>query len=60
MIMKLIHFMLVKVQLIELLGNIVREWSSATEASEKGNFHTGPTKEEKEKYINLIDITTKI
>lgn len=95
---------------IDILGNIVREWSSATEASEKGNFHAGPIaacckgkrhilygaedlringftpknvsqvitgakkshagyifldffklpKEEKEKYINLIDITTKI
>lgn len=74
---------------IDILGNIVREWSSATEASEKGNFHAGPIAacckgkrhiyisvanidrkpvnikilygaEEKEKYINLIDITTKI
>ena len=27
---------------IDILGNIVREWSSATEASEKGNFHAGP------------------
>lgn len=27
---------------IDILGNIIKEWASATEASEKGNFHAGP------------------
>lgn len=26
---------------IDILGNIIKEWASATEASEKGNFHAG-------------------